>query len=310
MIDITEQCDDGNTQGGDCCSALGALDTTATIFAMKPIRVHITGCAPRSGTTLMMELFRDCFEIEAFGDHEISVFVKPRPEPNLYCSKRPQDILFIPPLLRFDPELWIVFMMRDPRDVIVSEHRLRPGSYWCHLGLWRRRYQIARKLWSHPRFTVVRYEDLASRPDAVQDLLEDRMPFLRRTQRFSQWGGEAQVSEASERALGGVRPVSADSIGSWQRKKGRIVNQIQTYGSIDQELIDLGYETDGTWRIALEGIRPDEARSVYIEAPWSDAGPSAKARALVRSLRFHTWRVIQTARYLLGMSRRVDIGGA
>jgi hypothetical protein len=276
---------------------------------MKPVRIHITGCAPRSGTTLMMELFRQCFEIEAFGKHEISVFVKPRPEPPLYCSKRPQDILIVEPLLRYDENLWIVFMLRDPRDVIVSQHRLRPGAYWCHLGLWKRRYGIARALWNHPRFAVVRYEDLAERPDAVQEQLQARMPFLRRKRLFSDWGRQ-RVSDASERALGGVRPVSPESIGSWRNRKGRILGQLERHGPIDQELIELGYEPDASWLRALDGVEPDRAASVYAEGGTFEGGLSQRLGALRRALRFHSWRLIQTARYRLGASRREDLAGS
>lgn len=275
---------------------------------MKPVRVHITGCAPRSGTTLMMELFRQCFEIEAFGRHEISVFVKPRPEPPLYCSKRPQDILIVPPLLRYDENLWIVFMLRDPRDVIVSQHRLRPGTYWCHLGLWKRRYEIARELWSHPRFSVVRYEDLAERPDEVQRELQERMPFLRMRQRFSEWGRD-RVSEASERALGGVRPVSKESIGSWRSRKGRVRAQLERHGPIERELIALGYEADAAWLKDLEGVEPDRAPSVYAE-PGAQVDVVERLGGIARSLRFHSWRLIETARYRLGASRREDLEGA
>jgi hypothetical protein len=276
---------------------------------MKPVRVHITGCAPRSGTTLMMELFRQCFEIEAFGRHEISVFVKPRPEPALYCSKRPQDILIVSPLLRHDENLWIVFLLRDPRDVIVSQHRLRPGTYWCHLGLWKRRYAIARTLWNHPRFSVVRYEDLAERPDEVQKELQARMPFLRITRPFSAFGGEG-VSAASERALGGVRPVTADSIGAWRSQKGRVVSQLEKHGSVENDLIALGYEPDSAWLRALDGVEADHAASVYAETGPFEGGLSDRMLGFARSVRFHSWRLFETARYRLGASRREDLAGS
>lgn len=274
---------------------------------MKPTRVHITGCAPRSGTTLLMELFRDCFEIEAFGRHEISVFVRPRPEPPLYCSKRPQDILFVRPLLRLDPQLWIVFLVRDPRDVVVSRHRLRPDQYWCHLGIWKQRYRIARSLWDHPRFVVVRYEDLARRPDAVQRHLEARMVFLRRKLAFSQWGGEKRVSERSERALGGVRPVSARSIGSWRDHPARIAGQLRRHGPIDRVLVDLGYERNAEWLRALDGVVPDGGASVYAERGPRLSGLPVGAAALREALRFHSARWLRTAAYALGMRPRADL---
>lgn len=271
---------------------------------MAPIRIHITGCAPRSGTTLLMELLRSCFDIEAFGSHEMSIFLKPDPEPEIYCSKRPRDVRFVRPLLWRDSNLWVVFMMRDPRDVVVSEHKRRPGVYWCQLGTWKRRYRLARSLSHHPRFIVVRYEELASHPDVVQEELRARMPFLRQIRSFSAWGDANRVSNDSAVALGGVRPISASSIGAWRQKKGRIVSQIEKFGPIHRELVELGYEADDTWLGSIEGVTPDRAPSVLGEG--SRRIPR-RPRAVLRSLRFHSWWMIETARYLLGVSKRIDI---
>jgi hypothetical protein len=254
-----------------------------------------------------MELFRHCFDIVAFGRHETSIFVRPKPEPPLYCSKRPQDILFVHPLLRLDPNLWVVFMIRDPRDVIVSRHKPRPEEYWCHLGVWKNRYRKARASWQHPRFVVIRYEDLVGEPDAVQEQLEARMPFLRRTRSFSEWGTRDRVSERSELALGGVRPITEDSVGAWRGKTGRVASQLRKHGPITDELVDLGYESDGAWLASVEDAAPDERPTVYAEPTRAQPGLSGLASAIATSLRFHGARVLNTARYAFRASRRVAL---
>ncbi len=251
-----------------------------------------------------MELFRRCFDIVAFGRHEVSIFLRPEPEPLLYCSKRPQDILFVGPLLSFDPNLWVVFMVRDPRDVIVSRHHLRPEAYWCHLGVWKQRYRKARRSWQHPRFIVIRYEDLVTDPDSVQERLVAQMPFLRPVRRFSEWGSADRVSSSSELALGGARPITTDSIGGWQQKPGRIASQILKHGPIATELVELGYETDATWLDSLEGAPLDESPSVYGER---ERGLRMPLRALEESLRFHAARAVNTVRYALRVSRRIAL---
>ena len=40
-------------------------------------RIHIVGCGPRTGTTLMAELMGTCFDINASCQHEESVFALP-----------------------------------------------------------------------------------------------------------------------------------------------------------------------------------------------------------------------------------------
>lgn len=254
-----------------------------------------------------MELFRHCFDIVAFGRHETSIFVRPNPEPALYCSKRPQDILFVHPLLRLDRQLWVIFMIRDPRDVIVSRHHLRPEAYWCHLGVWKNRYRKARTSWQHPRFVGIRYEDLVERPAAIQERLEARMPFLKRTRSFSEWGSMDRVSTRSELALGGVRPISGGSVGAWREKRGRIASQIRKHGPITRELVELGYETDAAWLEAIDGVPLDDGPSVYAEPSDPGLGLSSRAGAIGSSLRFHAARVINTARYAVGASRRIAL---
>jgi hypothetical protein len=140
----------------------------------------------------------------------------------------------------------------------------------------------------------------------VQQELRAKMPFLIDRQRFSDWGRK-DVSKESSRALGGVRPVSQESIGSWRDHKGRVLAQLERHGSIDRELIELGYERDAGWREALNGIEPDPSPSVYDEDGAATGRFAERLAAYARSLRFHRWRLIETARYRLGASRREDL---
>ncbi len=98
-------------------------------------RVHIVGLGPRTGTTLMMELMVHCFEFDAYANHEISLLYAPAVSFDRFCSKYPYELKTAVKRLKRDPGLWVICMIRDPRDVVVSRHQKRPGAYWSNLGI-------------------------------------------------------------------------------------------------------------------------------------------------------------------------------
>ena len=124
-------------------------------------RIHITG-SPRSGTTLMLEMMITGYKIDSYCREETSVLSVPGSvaRGNIICTKNPNEWRIIPGLISADPNQWFVFMIRDPRDVIVSKHKFRPEQYWTNLGLWQRSWSAIRDCLSHERLVQVRYEDL------------------------------------------------------------------------------------------------------------------------------------------------------
>src|SRR5262245_17032620 len=99
-------------------------------------RIHIVG-PQRSGTTLMQALFATCFDVDGATLEEIRLWRRMPDGERVLVTKRPGDELLAPFLLPLDPNLWFVFMLRDPRDVVVSEHGREPGRYWSNLRAWR-----------------------------------------------------------------------------------------------------------------------------------------------------------------------------
>jgi hypothetical protein len=156
-------------------------------------------------------------------------------------------------------------MLRDPRDVVVSQHGREPGKYWSNLRAWRQAYRAHEGLRDHPRFVVVRYEDLARNPDAVQLTLAARMPFLKATTPFSQYhdqvSDQSQQSKKFNLAMRGIRPVTDETIGAWRRHLPRLKSQIALHGGIEDELRQLGYESGDAWLRLLDGVEPDTTSS-------------------------------------------------
>lgn len=228
----------------------------------KPSRIHVVGSSPRSGTTLAFELLTSCFEIDKFGEHEISLFERPKAPERFYASKKPTDLIHVKRLLNWDSKLYCLLMDRDPRDVVVSQHGSRPGEYWCDFPIWERNRQIADQLSGHPRFHLCRYEDLVRDPDSEQGKIAAAFPFLIRKHAFTDFERVSQSSQAAQLALKGVRRISSNSVGSWQKDLPRVAAQLRDFPQMAQAVADAGYAEDISWARACDGVAPDNRESV------------------------------------------------
>lgn len=217
-------------------------------------RIHVVGVSARSGTTLMAECMRICFDIDSYEEHESPLW-KMRRVASIYLTKSPQDIMYIGARLALDPRLTVVCMMRDPRDVIVSKHQKRPGEYFTSLGRWKYRSTFIEKYIDHERFILVKYEDFIRAPDAAQNHLMSRIKYLKKTRLFSEFHHNSEISEKSVEALGGVRPIKRDNTSKWKEHLPRLVDQINKHGEITDDLIRHGYEKDGRWADVLVGVK-------------------------------------------------------
>jgi hypothetical protein len=221
---------------------------------MRIKRIHIVGCGPRSGTTLLAELMRVSFKIDLYTSHEASMSTLPPEKGKIFLTKKPRDILVVEPILKLNPNLTVLYMIRDPRDMVVSKHGIAPDQYWSSLKYWKTYSAYGKKLEGHPRFITIRYESLVKDPDQIQNLIINRIPFLEKTQNFSEFSSNNQVSIGSKKALGSVRKISSNSIGVWKNHLPRIKDQLKKHGSISQDLIDYGYEPNKDWERILMNV--------------------------------------------------------
>jgi hypothetical protein len=226
-------------------------------------QVHIVGCSPRSGTTLLYEMMSACFEFDRCYGHETRFNRTTALRGETLLTKRPKDTQFMPDVLAHIEDFWVIYCLRDPRDVIVSKHRIAGDRYYSNLRLWREQHAYAQKMISHPRCITVRYEDLVTDPDSVQHALLDAIPWLKALHPFSDYHQYASLSSQSERAMHGLRAINTDSIGRWRDNLPRVLAQIQRHGSIHSELKACGYESDERWESVLENIEPDHSSSRY-----------------------------------------------
>ena len=229
-------------------------------------RIHIVG-AHRSGTSLMLDLVASCFaNVAANLDAEMSIYDEPDPRQldagtEVFVSKQPRDVTIIGPVLKIDRALHVICMIRDPRAVITSVNRTHPDKYFCNGRVWLECDAAARKLESHPRFLVVRYEDLVKDPDAVQQQLMQRIPFLKFAHRFSEFHKFSKASVAFTDAMNGLRPIAGDRVDAWKNHLPRIKAELASYPELRHCLIARGYEPDESWTTMLEAVEPQHTSS-------------------------------------------------
>lgn len=228
-------------------------------------RIHIVGCGPRSGTTLMYEMMIACFEINHYTKHESRIYRWPSQKADIFLTKTPRDVMLAEASLKVMKNLFVIYMIRDPRDMIVSQHKKDPGTYWAGLKYWKTYTLEGEKLKNHPRVITIKYEDLVQQPDHIQQEISSRFSFLKQKTTFSNYHQNANPSIEALNALGSVRKVNSQNIGNWRNHKARIVSQIKTHGSISDDLIEYGYEPDKTWEQELKGIAPDNIKSHFPE---------------------------------------------
>jgi len=230
----------------------------------------------------MQALFVTCFDIDGVTTQEERLWRRAARGERVLVTKCPGDEVLAPLLLPLDPHLWFVFMARDPRDVIVSEHGREPGKYWSNVRVWRQALNVHAQIRDHPRFVVVRYEDLVTAPDAVQGELIRRMPFLKPGVPFSRYhehiSAAAAQSEQFNQAMRGVRPVTPESIGAWRAHLPRVKAQLAMHGGITTDLVAMGYESDDSWLRLLTGVSQDENLSLVPDQmpPWKRAERAAR----------------------------------
>ena len=232
----------------------------------------------------------------------MSLFVDLKPRPPVYCSKSPNELVHVARVLGFDSSLYAIHVLRDPRDVVVSRHSKFPDKYWVDMSVWLRNQKLARGLGKHKRFVTVKYEDLVSDPDAVQNLLCEKMPFLNKLHDFSAYSELVRPSPDALLALHGVRPISTRSVGNWRNHLPRLKGQVETFGPISEELVRLGYDTDDAWTSLLGGVIPNLERSGRTASPIENSsgvhrGAFFRIRRRLRSLSLEL-------RYVLRLSCR------
>ena len=252
---------------------------------MKGKRIHIVGSGPRTGTTLLTEVMKVCFSFDKSCGHEASIYKSNRSfgKYKTLLTKQPAELLTVRWPLYFDPDLYVICIIRDPRDMVCSFHGDIPDKYWCSLRYLHLFKPIYNKLLHHPRILFIKYEDFVENPDHVQQLILNRFPFLQYVHPFSEYHLWSRPSESSVKAMKEARPIESSTIGNWKNHLPRIKQQIQIHGDISDDLIDLGYETDKKWLNTLENVEAQNFPTIKRERFSKSELRTRKRRGIIAS---------------------------
>lgn len=227
----------------------------------------------RAGSTLFYNMMRHALQDFHLPDGEVPA-VTLRDRPGNVCTKRPFDILQMPQIVRAfggRKRLDLIVTLRDPRDILISRHRAVPDDYFygadrCYLlrpdgpptltapgflQVHKAILDTARSGLFPQGIFYLKYEDLVSHPEAVQETLAREMA-LRFDGRFEDFHRQS-VSAELDRALNGLRPLEAPRTARWRapEHQARIVDQFTRFPVLHDILISLGYEPDRAWFDAL-----------------------------------------------------------
>jgi hypothetical protein len=149
------------------------------------------------------------------------------------CEQTPRNIFYAEKLLALYPDARMVHIVRDPRAVLASQKnrwqmrklggRNVPWSEvirlwfnyhpWTMSRLWLRASQAALELEAHPRFRIVRFEDLVENPESlVHDLCDWlEIDFQANMLAVPQWGS-SNIEHSSKQ-----QGVSRAMLTQWQQ---------------------------------------------------------------------------------------------
>lgn len=183
-------------------------------------RVYIRGC-PRSGNTLMLYLCGAGFENTHLLEKE-QIPTKEKSIPGRitfgkYPSpERTEKTTIWADNFLDEPDGAVVFTIRDPRDVLVSEHGRKPGEPWVtNPDRWIENAILLKDLEHHPRVVAVKFEELLTKPNEIQERIAKALG-LKISIPFSECWKHFEDPKKNNLALKGIRPLEVSRIGNWR----------------------------------------------------------------------------------------------
>ena len=210
-------------------------------------RLHIVGCA-RSGTT-MLHYAMASFKNTILCDNETEVWNSPNisqsmqlfakiafvPETYFYVTKRSYDWWHDSLIERLsnhiiEDNIFLINIIRDPRDVLTSSHRLSDRKYYVEPDRWLKSInageELISRLGSYPNKLTIRYEDILLQPDVIKDHFQDKFS-LKMNPLISDW---SKLKDNSDKLSFGKNMISymhklrnfdPGTIGKWKSSEDK-----------------------------------------------------------------------------------------
>lgn len=148
-------------------------------------------------------------------------------------------------LLRANPEIKLLWMLRDPRDVLTSTHPRRPGEFYVKPERLIKSLELYHHFKNLAQVLTVRYEELVFNANAVQARIAQAFQ-LEPIRNFTE-GYKHFTRDENVRAMHSVRPIDAKSVQKWKANPGYL-EYLQKVVAEHPALIplarDCGYEVN------------------------------------------------------------------
>lgn len=233
---------------------------------------------PRSGTSLLYNMLSSSlpdFRFEPFEQY----FIYRIHRLGNYATKAPMDVFHVPWIDELNinkKKLTVLIVIRDLRDVVTSKHPILPGHYFIGYdhSWWPQDHEF--KAWdydapglmeiygainaiiSRPDTTVVRYEDLVSNPDEVQQKIASTHglefqgqfnDYHRRPEKHA-YKYEGRYAPADTGLVLEGRKSTSSRVERWRTRPEdtqRVIDQFRACDRLFDILEELGYEKNRSW---------------------------------------------------------------
>jgi hypothetical protein len=221
--------------------------------------IYIQGCA-RSGNTLIRELCG-----VAFRDMEMVKLTKDTAECSLahlaglldqspggakvrVASRNYENSLAMDrELLRGHPDIKVLWMLRDPRDILTSIHDNQPDKYYVTPERLIKSLELYGQFKDEPQVLTVRYEDLVTHPEVQQAKISERCG-LTPSREFVEAYKYFPKFHENVRAMHSIRPIDTHSLQKWRNNPGYrdyLKRLLAMHGEIITLARECGYEIAG-----------------------------------------------------------------
>jgi len=162
--------------------------------------------------------------------------------------KRPVAIFYLDTLFRYFPQMKVIHIIRDGRDVVMSLNKSKHFGWPVQLGCraWKRSIVLGKRYRNNQKYYEVRYENLVKEPvktinKILKFLGKKRMKKERVLNHYKYIKNKKSLP-----VRGAGKPLYTSSIGKW--KNEMIEEDKKTFKKIaGKTLIELGYEKDNHW---------------------------------------------------------------
>lgn len=138
----------------------------------------------------------------------------------------------------------IILIVRDPRDVLSSSHKLSPADFYVSFDFWQRSFEagleLQRLIGDENKFLSLRYEDVIQSPEEVETLLNRKLG-------FEKYDGVVSIANLKDNmTLRGLtdsrmvdymhrlRNLDPASVGAWRRDTAKTAHISQLLQSKDR----------------------------------------------------------------------------